>query len=178
MEKPEARIFAKHFLSSLDDKAQRDSHSLELFVREFQEPKSLLLYCSDRFEVDVSRLSLFWKKCSIFYPRVDGNLLEFVFPESWKKGYKDLWEPLGNTTIVPGEAEMIVVPALGFHSLGYRLGRGGGFYDQALEGISPEKLIGFSYSQIFPLDFDFEPHDLRVGHVITDTKIERINSGR
>ena len=68
-----------------------------------------------------------------------------------------------------GEVGCIIVPALAFDAKGYRLGRGGGFYDRFLSNLSPKVVtIGLAFSfQVFP-QIPLEVHDRAVDIVLTE----------
>ena len=64
--------------------------------------------------------------------------------------------------------DLILVPALAFDRAGYRLGRGGGYYDRLLSGATGMK-TGVGYDcQIFDA-IPCEPHDIGVDYVVTET---------
>lgn len=107
-----------------------------------------------------------------FFPKINPDgLLVFCKPKSWKKGKFGIWEPEGSEFLLPEEADLVLLPSLGFSSEGARLGRGGGFYDKALATTSKEKLLGISFSKLFPVPFQPEEHDVRVGRLILETKL-------
>ncbi|SEO79781.1 5-formyltetrahydrofolate cyclo-ligase [Trujillonella endophytica] len=83
-----------------------------------------------------------------------------------------LLEPLGprlGTTAI-GAADAVVVPAVAVDRSGVRLGRGGGFYDRALVHARPGALlVAVVYDDEFVAELPAEPHDRRVGVVVTPT---------
>jgi 5-formyltetrahydrofolate cyclo-ligase len=63
--------------------------------------------------------------------------------------------------------DVIIVPVVGFNSSGYRLGRGGGWYDR-LFAAHPESLsIGLAYHWA-KVNFVPERHDKQLSKIITD----------
>jgi 5-formyltetrahydrofolate cyclo-ligase len=58
---------------------------------------------------------------------------------------------------------------LGFNERGFRLGRGGGFYDKLLSNEDILK-IGISES-IGLVDFQEEKHDVRMDYIVTEQGI-------
>jgi 5-formyltetrahydrofolate cyclo-ligase len=69
-----------------------------------------------------------------------------------------------------GVYDVVFVPLLGFNDQGYRLGRGGGWYDRLL-ATQPWALkvgIGFEDGRI---DFRVDPHDIAMDVIITESEI-------
>ena len=70
------------------------------------------------------------------------------------------------------EPEMILVPLVGFDSLGFRLGNGGGYYDRTLAALKEQSKkpltvgVGFEFCRletIYP-----QAHDMLMDMIITD----------
>ena len=76
-------------------------------------------------------------------------------------------------TIRPDEEDILIVPTTAANADGYRLGKGGGFYDRLIDrdpyrrmekwAVLPEKLLD--------APFPAEPHDLRLNKIITEERI-------
>lgn len=64
----------------------------------------------------------------------------------------------------------ICIPALGFHSNGARLGRGGGYYDRELEKYKKNK-IGVAFDFAVSDELPFESHDVKVDVIVTDRRL-------
>jgi 5-formyltetrahydrofolate cyclo-ligase len=78
--------------------------------------------------------------------------------------------PVPQGDVVPlGELGLVIVPGLAFTSDGGRLGRGGGHYDRFLAALPPScPVIGVCFSEQIVDELPLEPHDHRVGQVLTD----------
>ena len=73
---------------------------------------------------------------------------------------------LGPTAI--GTADVVVLPALAVDRRGVRLGRGGGFYDRALQHVRPGAvLVAVVFDDEFLEEIPVEPHDRLVTAVVT-----------
>lgn len=94
-----------------------------------------------------------------------------------RSGRFDIAEPdpkeaRGNEALA--ECELIVVPTLGLTPDGYRLGKGGGFYDRALaeldalDGPRPE-VVALAYDWEVRSDIPTEDHDLPVDAYATQS---------
>jgi 5-formyltetrahydrofolate cyclo-ligase len=81
-----------------------------------------------------------------------------------------LLEPLGprlGPTAI-GTADVVVVPALAVASDGVRLGRGGGYYDRALQHVRGDAvLVALVFDDELVGELPSEPHDRRVTAVVT-----------
>ena len=73
---------------------------------------------------------------------------------------------LGPTAI--GTADVVVVPALAVARDGVRLGRGGGYYDRALQHVRADAvLVALLFDEELVDELPAEPHDRRVTAVVT-----------
>ena len=75
-------------------------------------------------------------------------------------------EPRGGEILAPDAPDLLLVPALAFDREGFRLGRGGGYYDRFL-AASRGLTIGLAYAP-FVLDrLPRQAHDLPVDAICT-----------
>ena len=85
-------------------------------------------------------------------------------------GRHGVLEPVGprlGVTAV-GTADVVVVPALAVARNGIRLGRGGGYYDRALQHARPDAVIvALVFDDEFVDELPAEPHDRRITAVVT-----------
>lgn len=67
-----------------------------------------------------------------------------------------------------GEAELVLLPALGVDRRGVRLGRGRGFYDRSLTPRDPQaRLVAVVRDAEFVDQLPSEPHDVPMTHALT-----------
>ena len=90
-----------------------------------------------------------------------GNLADLV------SGQFGILEPPGSAVCAgPSEVDLVVAPGMAFDGAGFRLGRGRGFYDRWLEGLTAFRCgIGFDHQLVS--DVPHELHDARMGVVVT-----------
>ncbi len=85
------------------------------------------------------------------------------------KGYYGIREPedLQNTLISPDEVALFIVPAFAYTAEGLRLGKGGGYYDRILSGVSDDViLLGAGFSVQLKEQLPVEEHDISVDNII------------
>ncbi|MCR9141729.1 MAG: 5-formyltetrahydrofolate cyclo-ligase [bacterium] len=66
------------------------------------------------------------------------------------------------------EDDLVVIPALGANGQGFRLGRGGGYYDRWRERLAPARRIGLLPKKLINLTFSGEAHDIQFNWIITE----------
>ena len=67
--------------------------------------------------------------------------------------------------------DLILVPCLGCNAAGYRLGRGGGYYDRWRERLAPARKLGVLPARLSALDFQAEAHDLRLDIIVQADRV-------
>ena len=93
---------------------------------------------------------------------------------SLEKGAFGIMEPgAGSPILEPRKDDILLVPTLAANARGFRLGKGGGFYDRLMDispyhqmekwAIVPENLMDAGFVE--------EPHDLRLNKIITEERI-------
>ncbi|KXK27049.1 MAG: putative 5-formyltetrahydrofolate cyclo-ligase [candidate division WS6 bacterium OLB20] len=90
----------------------------------------------------------------------------------------------GTFKIPPAEADpsvlerldLIILPGVAFSRAGYRVGRGGGWYDRFLDAINPRSTrIGLCFSEQIE-DFAPDSHDQPVDVIMTETEVITTNA--
>jgi 5-formyltetrahydrofolate cyclo-ligase len=66
--------------------------------------------------------------------------------------------------------DIIIVPMLGFDEQLNRLGYGGGFYDRFLANQLQARKIGVCFDACLVNKVPFEPHDITMDLIVTETK--------
>ena len=93
---------------------------------------------------------------------------------SLEKGAYGIMEPHQKSpSLEPGRDDVLLIPTLAVNARGFRLGKGGGFYDRLMDispyhqmekwAIVPENLMDAGFVE--------EPHDLRLNKIITEERI-------
>lgn len=131
----------------------------------YQAARTVALYYAGGFEASVNGLLsdsdkiLLLPRCEeegMVFCRYDGTLVPDRFGIPAPTG--EPWQE---------SVDLMLVPALAFDKSGYRLGRGGGFYDRALVGFSGQS-VGV-IREAFLLDaVPILAHDKKVGSIVTE----------
>ncbi len=79
-------------------------------------------------------------------------------------------QPSGGCAILhPDESKtVVIVPGLAFTRDGYRLGRGGGYYDSLLAAMPGAFRVGIAFHQQVVSELPLEMHDLGLDAIVTD----------
>ena len=70
------------------------------------------------------------------------------------------------------QPDVLLIPCVGFHKNGARLGYGAGWYDRTLFDLrTPPVTIGIAYSDTEITDNFAEPHDQRLDYIVTERAV-------
>jgi len=67
--------------------------------------------------------------------------------------------------------DLIVVPGVAFDERGYRIGCGGGFYDDFLRHQPAALKVGLAYDELLVATVPVEAHDLAVDLIVTESRL-------
>ena len=162
------------------EKSNREIFERVLLLPEFNSAKVVFAYFSVAREVDTKALISFCARQNklLALPRTKkGGEMDFALvtapTDTLPKGSFGIPEPPDDAIAVcPGEADIIIVPALCFDENGFRLGHGGGYYDRYLQGC-PAFTVGLCREKLMQRAVPAESHDIPVLAVITENKIAR-----
>ncbi len=145
----------------------------------FFNSKNIAFYYPFANEVEIHLLfekSKNLKKQTAF-PKVEkeGEALAFFWVDTLGQLQKSKWgilepdESRGAQRVSLEEIDLMFVPALAFDRLGYRLGRGKGFYDRSLKGFLGQRL-GLAYSFQILKHLPHDTWDERVSWIATENE--------
>jgi 5-formyltetrahydrofolate cyclo-ligase len=68
--------------------------------------------------------------------------------------------------------QLIIIPLLGYDTIGNRVGYGKGYYDRFLSQCLPDTIkVGLSFFEPVELIDDLNPHDIRLDYCVSPTKV-------
>ena len=180
MDKSELRREMKARLSALSGEERRRASEkicMALSSRpEFIAAKKAFLFYPLKSEPDILPLVKFCEEGGkiVAYPKVEGEKMRFFASDGFIKSRLGVYEPAGGDEVSEDGETVAVVPALAYRRDGYRLGRGGGYYDRFLASFRGVSVgVGFGFS-LLPSDvFKEEKHDIPVDVIVTDGEIIR-----
>lgn len=178
-DKKSLRTRAKQELRSLaSDKDEFYSRQNQLISSiemsdEFKKAKKILTYYPLENELDVSSLIISNPNKTWAIPRPIGKGLMLCFETdelynllSLKNGLK---VPIATSNLIqPEEFDLIIIPGLAYDKKGFRLGRGGGYYDRFIGKLSKScKTFGVIPQELYVEKIpSLEDHDKPVDKVI------------
>jgi 5-formyltetrahydrofolate cyclo-ligase len=143
----------------------------------WQNARTVVLFAPQPREPDVELLWAHATGKTIAYPRVEDERLGIYSVTSLHELRPERWgirEPAADPAhaVAPDSVALILVPGTAFTRNGTRVGRGGGFYDRLLAGLTAGACkigVCFGY-QIVP-ELPTEPHDQSVDFIATESGI-------
>ena len=138
---------------------------------------AIAAYLASPDEIDLSDFILELLKCkaTVVAPRWNGETYELakvkgLSDADLRRGPMNILEPAEADIVKPAEVEVWIVPGLAFTKDGKRLGYGGGWYDRLLASASKwSNKIGVAHEFQIVDDLPYEPHDIKMDGVVTDT---------
>jgi len=146
----------------------------------YQDAKRVFLYASTAEETDTRliREHALAEDKSIYYPRViSKGIMDFYrvnsFDQEMEKGYMGIMEPVFKQGDSPEtDADIIIIPGVGFDYEFNRLGYGGGFYDRYLLRLSNKAVrLAICYEAQRIKKMPAYPNDMKVDILITEKGI-------
>lgn len=153
-----------------------------LSLDEYVQAECLALYAPAHNETDTGLIlaAAFRAGKRVLYPAVCGHHMVFRQVESvdeLRQGAFGILEPC-STGIdhQADEADLIVVPGVGFDLTGHRIGYGKGFYDRFLQHPDcTAHLVGLCHDfQLLEGAISVDPHDIPMELIVSDKRVIRI----
>lgn len=153
-----------------------------LALPEMQEAEQVLFYASLAEEVDTRPLLRAWldRGRIPLLPGVEGRggplwaAPVHDLGADLKPGAYGILEPDRSRTgtVDWRTIQVVVLPALAFDLRGYRLGRGGAYYDRSLRSLAPHaRRIGLAFECQIVERLPAERHDVPVHRVVTEERV-------
>jgi len=147
---------------------------------EFQQAKTILLYCPKDDEVDTwaaITAALVQAKTACL-PRTDEQTKEITAyrisgSEKLEKAAYGIFEPAGDEkkAIAAEKIDLIIVPGVAFDVHGDRVGHGRGYYDKFLAAAKNAKKVAIAFDfQVVEEKIVCESHDVTVDRIITEKR--------
>jgi 5-formyltetrahydrofolate cyclo-ligase len=138
-------------------------------------------YRAHRFEPQIDRLFELTPQIRWVFPRVEGRALMFFAPlsrNSFLVNEHGLLEPDPSQSrrVDVMDLRGLIVPGVAFDHAGFRLGRGGGYYDRLFEhfaqlGGEPPYSLGVGFDdQLHDEKIPTESHDRSLDGILTDRR--------
>jgi 5-formyltetrahydrofolate cyclo-ligase len=165
--------------------AEAGNRAQEHFLREFppRSGRTAALYCALPGEVPTERIRHAYLAAGarLYYPRVTERRTLAFYPhregDGWEPGPYGISEPSIPAGVEPRLSgwDIIVVPGLAFDRGGNRLGRGFGYYDRFLGGLSESvPRVGLAWaSQRIP-EVPVDAWDVPVHALVTEEGVIRV----
>lgn len=154
------------------------THHLEMLIDELG-ARTVASYHAIAGEPDVSRLNhKLEARGALLLPAVEGDGLIWRLPGDMIAGPFGTKSPTGVISSLES-ADLVLVPALAVDAQGFRLGRGGGYYDRALAQLRPQSELKSRRPRLLAVVFDHEvmdelphePHDVPMDGVVTEAGV-------
>jgi 5-formyltetrahydrofolate cyclo-ligase len=139
------------------------------------EVKCIALYYPMDKEVQVTKLiEKYYLDIKIVLPVVTGDQIHFyqyTGKANLRKGPFGIPEPDSGEITPPEDIDVFFVPGIAFDRACNRLGRGKGYYDRYLSGLTDKFIIGLCFDfQVFER-LPTGKHDKKMSLVITETRV-------
>lgn len=163
--------------TSLEESQKFAELTLSLIAPEHSD---IAIYHATKIEPPTDLLiSMLQKNKNIYLPKVISQDLVWVKnPSGFTKGAFNISEPLGEEKSFSDypNIKVLVIPALAADKSGFRLGKGGGYYDRLLAAIDSDVLkIALLFDNEVVSEVPHEAHDQKVNYLVTEKRIIKIN---
>lgn len=176
--KREARFAVRRALEDLSsDKLRKSDSSITRRVMEstpYQNAKRLFCYYSTDSEPSTRELiadaAARGKTVALPVSGPDGHMEFYRYDGALRPGQFGIMEPDGRELLVPEAGDLLLVPGVAFDRCGFRLGRGGGYYDRYL-AAHPGVTMGLCWCQMLIGQVPHTHYDVPVDYIVTEAEM-------
>ena len=151
----------------------------------YQQSTNIMLYVATKLEVQTQEIikSAQQDKKNIFIPliiRGSRNLFPSLvkdFEKELIRGDLGIFQPSKEFYRIcpPDILDLVIVPGIAFNVQGYRLGRGGGYYDRFLSQLEPRTTsVALAFEMQILEEIPVEEKDIPVDYIITEKRVIKI----
>jgi 5-formyltetrahydrofolate cyclo-ligase len=151
----------------------------------YQQSTNIMLYVATKLEVQTQEIikSAQQDKKNIFIPliiRGSHNLFPSLvkdFEKELIRGDLGIFQPSKEFYRIcpPDILDLVIVPGVAFNVQGYRLGRGGGYYDRFLSQLEPRTIsVALAFEMQILEEIPVEEKDIPVDYIITEKRVIKI----
>jgi 5-formyltetrahydrofolate cyclo-ligase len=173
-----SKLIAERARLSPEERAERSRRIAESAARLalISEAELVALYAPLGTEVDALELARLLGPIRAVYPRaVPGSRrLEFArcAARELVRGPLGAREPPASARAVdPASIGCVILPGIGFSADGYRLGRGGGYYDRTVRDMPGARRVGVCFDVQILDRIPVETHDLGLDAIVTESRV-------
>lgn len=180
--KREARFAVRRALAGLSPDRLRESDSIitrrVMESAPYQNAKRLFCYYSTDSEPSTRELiadaAARGKTVALPVSGPDGSMEFYRYDGVLRPGRFGIMEPDSRELLVPEAGDLLLVPGVAFDRRGYRLGRGGGYYDRYLAAHTGVTM-GLCWGQMLIGQVPHTCYDVPVDYIVTETEtVERM----
>lgn len=151
-------------------------------LAELRDARAVLAYAAFGAEVNLDAFlaDLLERQVGVFLPWVEGAALGVArvtdLEADLAPGWRGVREPRasGRVAARADRLDAAVVPGVAFDPDGSRLGYGGGHFDRLITRLRPgTAVIGVAFEEQIVAAVPTEPHDRRVGLIVTEVRVLR-----
>lgn len=164
--------FSKKYIDNVSQKISKNLFSLPIY----DQAQNIFVYISTENEINTNFIinqSLKHNK-NVYCPVLTNKKHEMIFKQYNKnnliKNKYNILEPIYEKQKISDSKTLVVVPALVFNKNKYRIGYGGGYYDNFLKNNEYMSSVALCFSS-FAQDFKPDVFDVAVHTIITEKYI-------
>lgn len=189
MDKAQLRLQLQNRLLALPseqraEKSRLACHNL-ISMQWFQEAETVMMFLSLPYEADTTEavLAAWQSGKTVAVPQISWEQRHMIPVQinTLESGFATnsigLRNPIAGVPVPFEEIDLVVTPALAFDKQGYRLGRGGSYYDRFFASRELKAFrCGFGFAEQLIETIPVSEHDEQIDSLVTDNEIIYFNN--